>query len=564
MQKPTKTALNVEARKHILNGIRAIYDPVRMTLGPEGGNALMYRTYGRGPRITNDGKTIAEVIEPKNPFTQLVSFSYKEACQRTDQEAGDGTTSTTVFSGQLGISIINELLSNSEGIMQKTQGVMTVRKELLEAKEQVIEEIKKRAKKIESKEELEQIATVSVEDEKLGKIIADMVWETGEYGHVDVVEGFKGKIETEIIKGMRFPAKVAGKSFVNNAARSEMVMEDCPVFVTNHPMDNVREAGECVSKLLNESKAGKIAILAPNFSEDVLVAFLNTTIKRQQDGTYAKTGIEIYPVHTPSLRTEQYQDIAAYMGAAFIDKNEGKKLQTASVADLGGVEKLIVKDVDAREDAIAIGGAGEDSDSVKERVKELQERIKEGFKVDTHKKLAEKRIASLSAAIGIIRVGAQSQAEGRYLKLKVEDAVYAAQAAMEEGYVKGGGLCLKEIAEELPENRLTASLKRPYEQIQENAGETIEIPDNIIDPAKVVRLTVENGVSVIAHLITVKAIIPEEKDTTPGEGYKAIARELGVQNRLTAKQHNLELERARHEEAYYDQAYEEAAENDND
>lgn len=553
MQRKTKVALHSDAQKHIINGIKAIYDPVRMTLGPEGGNALMYRTYGRGPRITNDGKTIAGVIEPKNEFSALVAQSYREACERTDQEAGDGTTSTTVFSGHLGITTLNELLANSDNFLAPSQGVMTIRKELIEAKDAVVAEINKRAKKIESKEELEKIASISVESEKLGKIVADIVWKTGVDGHVDVVEGFKGTIEVEEIKGMRFPAKVAAKAFINNQARSEMVMEDTPVFITNYAFDNVQDAAAVISKLMQEAQTNKLAILAPSFSENVLAAILNTTLKRNQDGTYVKTGTEIYPVHVPSLRTEQFQDIAAYFGATFIDKQEGKKLQTSSAADLGEIEKLVVKDVDMREDAVAIGGAGEKTDAVKNRITELQERLKEGFKVEVHRKLVEKRIASLAASIGIIRVGAQTSNESRYLKLKIEDAVYAAKAALEEGYVKGGGLCLKEIAESLPASRLTASLKRPYEQIQENAGQEVEITDDIIDPAKVVRLTVENGVSVIAHLITVKAIIPEEADLSPADGYKEVAKSLNIRNRIEAKAHSLELERLRAEEYAFEQ-----------
>lgn len=544
MQKPTKVALHNIARKLILEGVKAVYNPVRMTLGPEGGNALMYRTYGRGPRITNDGKTIAEVIEPKNPFLQLVVQSYREACQRTDQEAGDGTTTTTVISGYMLINTLEELLEGSDSIVETNkQGVMSIRRELLAAKDEVVALVKKQAKKIESLEDLQKIATVSVEDADLGKTIANLVWETGTYGHIDVVEGFKGIIETEIIKGMRFPAKVGGKAFINNPARSEMLVQDAPVIVTNYALDNVKEAGALINKMLDEAKTNKLAIVAPSFSEEVLVGILSACIKRGQDGQYTPTGIELFPVHAPSLRTEQFQDVAAYMGATFIDKQEGKKLQTVSAADLGFVEKLVVKDIDAREDAIATGGQGEQTDAVQNRITELQDRLKEGFKVETHKKIIEKRIASLGAAVGVIRVGAQSTAESRYLKMKIEDAVYAAQSAMEEGYVRGGGLCLKEIAEQLPQNRLTGALMRPYKQIMENAGEEFEIGEDIIDSAKSTRLAVENAVSVVAHLITVKALIPEEADTTPGDGYKSIARALETSNELTAQRDGLELER---------------------
>ena len=163
----------------------------------------------------------------------------------------------------------------------------------------------------------------------------------------------------------------------------------------------------------------------------------------------------------------------------------------------------------------------------------------------------------------MIRVGAQSTAESRYLKLKIEDAVYASQSAMDEGYVAGGGLCLKDIAERLPENRLTESLKRPFKQIMENAGEEFAIGEDIIDPAKSMRLAVENAVSVVAHLITVKALIPEYEDVTPGDGYKSIAQALQVGNRLTATRDNLEIERALHEELAFEMHNQDIVDSDN-
>lgn len=565
MQKETKVALHNDARRHIISGVKSIYDPVRLTLGHEGGNALLYRTFGRGTRITNDGKTIAGTIEPKNEFQAIVAQTFREACERTDVEAGDGTTSTTVVGGHLIISSLEKALENSEGFVQSNKhGVISMKNELLAAGKQVVEEIKKSAKKIETKEELEKIATVSVESKELGKIIADMVWEVGEYGSVDVVEGFKGEIETEVVKGMRFPAKVAGKAFINNAARSEMVMEDVPTLITNHHLDSVNDAGTLIGGLLQTLSPKKIAILSPSFSEQVLVEIFKTCFKRNNDGTYLPTGIEIYPVHVPSLRTEQFQDIAAYTGSVFIDKNEGMKLSSVTEKDLGFLSKLIVKDVDAREDAVATGGKGQETNAVKDRIKELEARLKEGFKIETHRKLTEKRIASLAASVGIIRVGAQSQAESRYMKLKIEDAAYAAKAAMQEGYVEGGGMCLKKIAEKLPESLLTESLKQPYRQICENAEEEVKVGKNIIDPAKVVRLTVENAVSVASHLITVKAIVPEAKDVTPGDGYKEIAKALNVSNRLQAKKDKIEIERIRAEEMAYESHVDDVILNDED
>lgn len=513
MQKTTKVKLNQEAREAILKGVNAVYDPVRFTLGPEGGNALMYQTFGRGPRITNDGVTIAECIQPKNEFIKLSADTFKESCKRTNELAGDGTTTTAVIGGYL----MNEIfagLSQQSGIGKSTHGnVMEIKRKLLAEKETVIEEIKKAAKKIDTLEDLEKIATVSVENEELGKLIASIVWETGVDGHIDVVEGFKGKIEHEVVEGMRFPAKVPNKVFVNNPARHEMIAEDTPVLVTDYKIDNVQQTQAFVNKLLEEYKGRKLCILAPDFSNNVLVEFVGAL----------KNQYYVYPVKVPSLRTPQFEDVAAYFGATFVSKEKGVKLETLTAADLGFVERFIVKDVEAREDAIARGGKGAKTEAVKERMEELKKQ-REETKAETHKKLLDRRIASMASAIGIVRVGAPSQAEGLYLKLKVEDAVYACKAALEEGYVKGGGLCLKEIAKKT--TLLKNALEAPHNQIQENAEQKLKIPKEVVDPAKSMRLAVEHAISVTAHLITVKIMMPEINDQTPGDGYTNIAKAI--------------------------------------
>ena len=259
----------------------------------------------------------------------------------------------------------------------------------------------------------------------------------------------------------------------------------------------------------------------------------------------------MFPVKVPSLRTEQFEDLAVYFGATFINKDTGKKLENTEDTDLGFVQKLVVKDTENREDAVAIGGKGvleekmkvadqdyQVSSPVAERIKILKEQIGEE-RIETHKKLLERRIASLASAVGVIRVGASTNAESLPLKLKIEDAQYACKSALEEGYVKGGGLCLKEIAEELPESILTEALKAPYEQIQANNEEPLEIGEDVIDPAKVVRLAVEHAVSVVANLITCKILIAEEREKNPAEGYEAIAKAINRHNVMFAKKEGI-------------------------
>lgn len=509
-----------KAQEAVQRGVNAIYLPVAKTLGPAGRNALLYRTYNRGSRITNDGVTVSEVIEPKDEFENLAATTFKEAAKLTNQKAGDGTTTTIVVAGKLFEEVTKRRSEAGTAIRSKTAGgsnnVMQVRKEILESAELVKEEIQKAAKQVKTLPELERIATVSVEDAELGKVIAKMAWDVGVDGYIDTVEGYKGEIETEVIKGMRFPAKIGAKAFVNNPARYEMVATDAPVVVTNIAITNAAQM-----KFTGDLKTSKLIIFAPSFSEEVLVALVNAV----------KQGFFVFPVATPSLRTEQYEDLAVYCDATFVNKDTGGKLNNINDHYLGSLEKLVVKDTEAKEDAIATGGRGavekEGKSAISERIETLKGQLAE-MKQDQFKKVIERRIANMASAVGVIKVGAASQAESLYKKLKIEDAVYASKAALRGGYVKGGGICLKEIAEKLPESILTNALKAPYEQIQENAGGHLEIGKDVIDPAEAVLYAVEHATSVVAHLATVDILIPEAVEPGPGEGYEAIAKAIGM------------------------------------
>lgn len=530
--KTTKVLLDEKAREAVKRGVMAIYEPVRRTMGPAGRNALLYRTYNRGSRITNDGVTVSEVIEPKDEFENLAATTFKEAAKLTNQKGGDGTTGTVVVGGVLYIDVDAFLAEIGIAIRTKNAGgssnVMQIRKEILENATLVIEEIKKVAKQVKTLPELEKIAIVSVEDPELGKIIAKMAWEVGINGYIDVVEGFKGEIETELIKGMRFPAKVAAKAFVNNPQRYEMVAKDCPVMITNYALDNSAQ----INGFTQHLNTSKLIIFAPSFSDEVLVNMVAAV----------KQGFFVFPVLTPSLRTEQYEDLAVYCDAVFINKDTGKKLEGIRQHDLGFLEKLVVKDTENREDAVATGGRGavetEGKSKISERIETLKGQLEE-TRQDQFKKVLERRIANMASAVGVIRVGDASQAASLYRKLKIEDAVYASKAALRGGYVKGGGLCLKEIAEKLPKSILTAALKAPYEQIQENAGGGLEIGKEIIDPAEVVMYMVEHATSVVAHLATVDILIPEATDRTPGDGYNDIAQAISHYTVMWARKEGL-------------------------
>ena len=557
----TTTILGEKARKAVLRGVTAVYEPTHRTFGPQGKNALLYRTFNRGSRITNDGFTVAEVQEPKDPFARLAATTFKEACKKTNEKVGDGTTGTAILGGVLYQTVYN-LLGEGASYTSKNvgeTGVMSIRRKILESAERVKKAIQERATKIDSLQDLEKIAIVSVEDVELGKTIARVAYDIGVDGFIDVVEGFKGEVEVEVIKGQRFPAKIGAKAFVNNPARYEMVVQDCPVLLTNHSLDN---AGDYANTLAEIRKASsKIVIIAPSFSQNTLIDFVQAT----------KNGYFIFPVAVPSLRTEVFEDLAIYFDAKFIDKNKGQNLRSVTPQSLGFVEKLVVKDTEAKEDAVATGGRGsfEKDMSVevktKKKVKRGQEEIEKEEK--THevkftspiahrievlkgqlaetqdpkfKALMERRIANMASAVGIIRVGDTTQASSLYRKLKIEDAVYACKAALRGGYVRGAGVFLKEIADTLEDDDiLKKALMAPYEQIQASLGGDTEHPiaigEDIIDPAEAIYYAVDHATSVVASLATVDSITVEQDDPIHGEGEFAIAdalRELVINDRI--------------------------------
>ncbi len=572
MDKLTKILCGAKARKKILEGVNLIYDTTKITLGPEGKNALLPRTFNRGPRITNDGITIAELAKlTKDEHVSQAAESFIESAKRTNELAGDGTTTTAIIGGYLINKIFNSMSDSDTPILQapnqKTKiqkGVRALRKDMLVAKDLVIEEIKAKAKPIKTLADLEKIALVAIgkEDKEAAKTVAKITWDVardanGDFidNYIDVVEGYKSEIETEVIKGMRFPAKVAHRAYVNNPERFEMVAEDVPVLITNYKLESVKQ----IAGILERTNVSRLALVAPNFSPAVL-KWLGEAI--------SKGGYMLYPIKVPALRTEQMEDLAVYTGATLIDKDTEKKLENVIMGDLGFAEKIVVKDVENKEDAILLGGRGEkvkrgQGNLITERQKILKGQLVEQRNEMTRMSL-ERRIANLSSAVGVVRVGASTNNEALYLKLKIEDGVFACKAALKEGYVKGGGICLRDIAKKLPENILTDALIAPYNQIQTNAGGKLDIGKDIIDPAKVVRLEVEHGVSVASAMITTDISVPYLRDKSPADGYEDIAWAIRGFTNLQAIQLSLVKENQDFEDSKMDDVFAEAMMTDRD
>lgn len=547
----TRTIVGREARKAVLDGVNAIAVPVGMTLGPEPRKALTFRQYNRGSRIIDDGHTLAQVQEPRSPFARLAAHTFREACQRTNEKVGDGTATTAAVGGRLFndcYALVEEGSSTMAGNGSGRVGVSTLRRRILESAEAVKAAIRASAHKISSLEELERVATVSVGgNAALGKTIAGMAWKVGVDGFIDVVEGYKGEIETEVMTGFRFPAKPGAKAFVNRPERYEMTASDVPVLVTNHPMDNQNVVAPIMRKINEGDGTGdgtnKVVVIAPSFSDAVLIEMVAA----------AKKGYFIYPAKVPALRTEQFEDLAVYCGARFVDKSKGASLSGIAVSDLGFAEKIVVKDTEAREDATIIGGRGSIevesrvnvevptkggktrpstkavvSSPVADRIAVLKSQLSEQSQ-ESFRKLLERRIASMGSSVGIIRVGGSTQASSLDEKLKVEDAVYACKAALRGGYVAGGGLCLAKIADTLPEGDvLKAALSEPYRKIQASVDGGVAIGKDVIDPADAEFYAVEHACGVVANLITVEIVTAEVDEQSPAEGYAAIAREIGM------------------------------------
>ncbi len=531
MSKSTIVKSDKSVLETIKKGVDAIVGPVSRTLGPEAGTTLMYRTYNRGPRNVDDGFYTSEVIIPKDPHVKLVSEFFKEATMRTNRKVGDGTSATTVIAGALFNDLYTKLAPKVEGYSNKesnkSMGVMAMKKEILKEADIVKDKIKAISKSIKDIKDIEKISAISLgETNELSKTVAKLAWDVGTDGFIDVVEGYKGEVEVERIEGLRFRAKIADKTFITNKEQFKMEVEDCPVFITNHKLDNPEVVRFLVEQVFKDTS--KLIFIAPDFSTLVLT----------QMALSFKGGLQLWPVKVPSLRSEQLEDMSIFMGAKLVDKNKGMRLETCNGTELGRLAKLIVYDVEVNDDAVAIGGAGEKSPTLKERIKTLKGQIVE-TKEPQFKMLLERRISSLGSSGGTIRVGSPTDAESLPLKLKVEDVVGACRAALRGGYVKGGGLCLKEIADELPDTHiLKKALLAPYQQIQTNSG-GITISKDVIDPTDAVYYAVEHATSVVASLITIKTLVVEEPEIQTGEGELAMARALNKAVYYWAKEKNI-------------------------
>lgn len=481
--------------KELRKGIDKVAKIVGSTIGPCGRNKII--EYKGRSYPTNDGVTIAKHIIFEDEIENLGAQLIIEAAMKTNDMVGDGTTTAIILTKAIIDEVMDKIEKNINPLDENATDVFKFRKEIENACKEVVEELKKIAKPIEAREDLEKVAMVSMQDEDMGKTIADIVHRTGANGFVTVEQSYKYETEHEVVKGMKLDATYVAPHFVTRRARREAVWENAPILVTSNTvesLENLRRINEIVTK---QMKKQAFIIMATKFDRAIIPALIAVTLR---------TTTKILPIKAPALTPEQLEDVAAYTGAVFIDADKDMGMDKITKEDFGKTTKVVAD----RDFTIIMGGGGKKED-VEKRINDLKEQV-HLEKRDMFKKKIERRVASLAAGVGIIKVGAKTDVERDYLKDKVDDAVHACQAAAQEGIVKGGGLALKEIAEKLPDsNILKKPLMVPWELIQKYAGGKLKIGKEIVDPVKVTRVALENACSAAKTFITSDGVVCENK-----------------------------------------------------
>ncbi|MDE2038183.1 MAG: chaperonin GroEL [Patescibacteria group bacterium] len=531
-----KIIFNEEARKALKRGVDAVADAVKITIGPRGHNVVLDKGYG-APTITNDGVSIAKEITLKDRFENMGAEIIKEVASKTNDIAGDGTTTATV----LAQAII------TEGLKHTTMGVnaMGVKAGIEAAAKEAVKALKAIAKPIKSDDEIRQIAAISAESPELGGIIADTIKKVGKDGVVTVEESQSTELASEIVEGIEFDKGYVSAYMITNAERMEAVSADPAILVTDRKISSIKEVLPLLEQLAQTGKKDLVII-----AEDVDGEALATFVLNRLRGSF-----NVLAVKAPGYgdrKKDLLQDIAVTVGATVVSEEVGIKLDKADASMLGKARKVI----STKDKTVIVGGKGKKAD-IEERASQLKKQ-RESIDSKYDKEKLDERIAKLSGGVAVIRVGAATETEMRYLKLKIEDAVNATKAAIEEGVVAGGGVSLVRAAAEA-EKALSAkkgltkeqelgyrivlkALEAPARQIAINAGkddgsvivEKIRsaasakgfagydalkdefLPDmveaGIIDPVKVTRMGVENACSAAAILLTTEAAVAEEPE----------------------------------------------------
>jgi len=545
-----KILYNEAARKALKKGVDTVADAVKITIGPRGRNVVLDKGYG-SPTITNDGVSIAREITLKDKFENMGAEIVKEVASKTNDLAGDGTTTATI--------LIQAIVD--EGMKHTSMGVnaMGLRFGIEAASKDIVAALKRSAKPIQSDEEIKQVATISAESAELGSIIADTIKKVGKDGVVTVEESQSTSLESEIVEGIEFDKGYISAYMVTNPERMEAEFKDPAILITDKKISSIKEVLPLLEQLAQTGKKDLVII-----ADDVDGEALTTFVLNKLRGTF-----NVLAIKAPGYgdaKKEMLQDIAVTVGATVITEDVGLKFENASINALGKARKVI----STKDSTVIVGGKGKKSD-IEERVKQIRTQ-RDATDSKYEKEKLESRIAKLTGGVAVIRVGAATETEMKYLKLKIEDAVNATKAAIEEGIVAGGGVALvraafdvqKTFAASVAKKNVTKeqelgyaivlkALEAPLKQIAINAGKDdgsvivdkikngkgnigydalkdVIVPDmisaGIVDPVKVTRLGVENACSAAAILLTTEAAVADEPEEKKA-GHPGGAPEMG-------------------------------------
>ena len=528
-------AFNEEARRGLERGMNVLADAVKVTLGPRGRNVVLEKKWG-APTITNDGVSIAKEIELDDPWEKIGADLVKEVAKKTDDVAGDGTTTATV----LAQAMVREGLRN----VAAGSNPMSLKRGIEKAVEAISTELLKMAKPVETREQISATASISAADTTIGSMIAEAMDKVGKEGVITVEESNTFGLELELTEGMRFDKGYISAYFVTDTERMETVMEDAYILIANAKITNIKDLVPILEKVMQTGKP--LMIIA----EDVEGEALSTLVVNKIRGTFKSVAVK-----APGFgdrRKAMLQDIAILTGATVISEEVGLKLDQTTVELLGTARKVVI----AKEETTIVEGGG-DADQIKGRVNQIRSEIEKSDSDYDREKLQE-RLAKLAGGVAVIKAGAATEVELKERKHRIEDAVRNAKAAVEEGIVAGGGVALLQASKvafaklKLSGDEATGgkiveyAVESPLKQIAINAGleggvvvekvrgleagfgldaatgEYVDmIKSGIIDPAKVTRSALQNAASIAALFLTTEAVIadkPETKQAAPMPG----------------------------------------------
>ncbi|MCD6569989.1 MAG: chaperonin GroEL [Deltaproteobacteria bacterium] len=524
---------NEEARAKILKGIDKLANAVKATLGPQGRNAVLDKMFG-APTVTKDGVTVAKEIELKDKFENMGAQMVREVASKTSDVAGDGTTTATVLAQAI----------YHEGLKYLAAGMnaMELKRGIDKATKVAIDELKKASTPVKDKKEIQQVGSISANaDAEVGDMISDAMDKVGKEGVITVEEAKGMETTLELVEGMQFDRGYLSPYFVTDADRMETVMEDPYILIYDKKISNMRDIIPVLEQIAKEGKS------LVTIAEDVEGEALATLVVNKLRGT-----LKCAAVKAPGFgdrRKAMLEDIAILTEGSVISEDLGRKLESVTVADLGKAKKVVID----KDNTTIVEGAGKSSD-IQGRIKQIKAQIEESTS-DYDKEKLQERLAKLAGGVAVIKVGAATEPEMKEKKARVEDALHATRAAVEEGFLPGGGVALLRCIDKLDALKVEGdqefgvkivakALEEPLRQIAANAGleggivvgavknmkgnegfnaatETYEdlTKAGIIDPTKVVKTALQNAASVAGLMLTTEVMVtesPEEKKGTPG------------------------------------------------